>query len=441
MASNGLISSLKNTRCYFLFILIHVFFIIPSNCQNRCDRAGKYICHPNNPNKFQICIAKGMAVTISCPAGLHFDPTSNNCNWPNEQDCTTNRENPATTKPVSDKYSTTPLKIPHTSPTPRMATDKTPTGPCTPMNCKLPNCKCPGSGIPYSLPTSSIPQIVLLTFDDGVHSNNFLFYSDLFNSTIRNPNGCHIKGTFFVSGDYVQYNRVSQLYEMGNEIASHTQTHKYPIDYWLNGNYQTFVREFVGMKKWLNEKANIPLKEIRGMRSPFLALGGNAQFDVLRDFGFSYDSSMVTGAVFRNNEAPAWPFTLDYPVSSKYCRLRKCPTKSYPGIWEVPLIRWYNEKGSSCAMPDACNIPKDEKSVLEFLKSNFNRHYQSNKAPFGIYLHSPWLMKHANAMKTFLEDITKKNDVWLVSMHQALEWIRNPVLLKDIFQFKSWGCK
>lgn len=41
-------------------------------------------------------------------------------------------------------------------------------------------------------------------------------------------------------------------------------------------------------------------------------------------------------------------------------------------------------------MADACSNPSTEEEVLEMLLKNFNRHYKSNKAPFGIFYHSAW---------------------------------------------------
>ena len=41
-------------------------------------------------------------------------------------------------------------------------------------------------------------------------------------------------------------------------------------------------------------------------------------------------------------------------------------------------------------MADACSNPSTEEEVLEMLLKNFNRHYKTNKAPFGIFYHSAW---------------------------------------------------
>ena len=70
--------------------------------------------------------------------------------------------------------------------------------------CKLPDCAC--SGTEPEPNVADRPQIVYLTFDDGMtklFDENY--YSELFmedangNYKYTNPNGCPIKATFFVS--------------------------------------------------------------------------------------------------------------------------------------------------------------------------------------------------------------------------------------------------
>ena len=64
--------------------------------------------------------------------------------------------------------------------------------------------------------------MVLLTFDDSVHANNMVYYDALFTRKRRNPNGCPISGTFFVSNEDTDYDKVRQLWKRGHEIADHT---------------------------------------------------------------------------------------------------------------------------------------------------------------------------------------------------------------------------
>lgn len=46
------------------------------------------------------------------------------------------------------------------------------------------------------------PQMIILTFDGAVNLNNYDLYKKVFNERTKNPNGCKIKGTFFVAHEY-----------------------------------------------------------------------------------------------------------------------------------------------------------------------------------------------------------------------------------------------
>nr|KAG5692576.1 hypothetical protein BaRGS_024136 [Batillaria attramentaria] len=166
-------------------------------------------------------------------------------------------------------------------------------------------------------PDVVVPQMVMLTFDDGVHDHNYHYYSqlgllDYWNpDSLTNPNGCPARATFFVSGDHTNMDLVV------------------------------------------------------GMRAPYLVLGGDDQYSMLKDRGFLYDSSMNGGSL---DQDPIWPFTLDFPPTPRACDSEWCPAGSYPRLWEVPI-------------------------VLE-------------------------------ALHEFLHVLSGMNDVWLVTMTQMLDWVR-----------------
>jgi hypothetical protein len=61
---------------------------------------------------------------------------------------------------------------------------------------------------------------------------------------------------------------------------------------------------------------------------PFLKVGWNRQFLMMKEFGFIYDSSMVAPA-FTN--PPLWPYTLDYKIPHECVGNNNCPSRSYPG--------------------------------------------------------------------------------------------------------------
>merc|ERR1719278_1350648 len=60
--------------------------------------------------------------------------------------------------------------------------------------------------------------------------------------------------------------------------------------------------------------------DIKGMRAPFLAVGGDKMFNMLSRYGFYYDSSMPTGS-------PSWPYSLEYKMPHS-CSVKPCPSSS-----------------------------------------------------------------------------------------------------------------
>lgn len=100
------------------------------------------------------------------------------------------------------------------------------------QNCHLPDCYCTGHNGPMQIRTKETPQIVMISFDDAVNEQNMPFYQKLFSKKRKNPNGCSIKGTFFVSHNWTDYKMVKQLHELGHEIAVHSVTHRLPHSWW-----------------------------------------------------------------------------------------------------------------------------------------------------------------------------------------------------------------
>ena len=53
----------------------------------------------------------------------------------------------------------------------QVATDGKKARPCKEKHCQLPDCFCSGIKTPKDLPAESIPQFVMLTFDDSINPN------------------------------------------------------------------------------------------------------------------------------------------------------------------------------------------------------------------------------------------------------------------------------
>ncbi|XP_076349905.1 uncharacterized protein LOC143246704 [Tachypleus tridentatus] len=304
---------------------------------------------------------------------------------------------------------------------------------CSPNTCRFPDCRCGGTDIPENLPVSEVPQVVLLTFDDAVNDLNYDLYKEIFTGR-RNPNGCPILGTFYVSHEWTDYGKVQTLYSEGHEMASHSISHSYGEKF----SKSSWFKEVQGQREILHLYGGVKMEDIRGMRAPFLQIGGNNMFEMLYDANFTYDSSMP---VFENNP-PFWPYTLDYAINHE-CMITPCPNKSFPGLWEIGMVMWVDLKGGRCSMADACSNSQDEEGIVKFLSQNFNRHYNTNRAPFGLFYHSAWFTNahHRKGFMKFLDDILSKDDVWLITNWQLIQWLRKPTPKSKLNSFEPWQCK
>lgn len=76
------------------------------------------------------------------------------------------------------------------------------------------------------------------------------------------------------------------------------------------------------------------MEDIRGLRVPFLRVGWNRQFLMMKEFGFVYDASMAAPL----SDPPLWPYTLDHKMPHACVGTgQRCPSRSFPGIWEMVM--------------------------------------------------------------------------------------------------------
>jgi hypothetical protein len=53
----------------------------------------------------------------------------------------------------------------------------------------------------------------------------------------------------------------------------------------------------------------------------------------------------------------------------------------------------YLFQGYTCAMVDSCPPHLSGDEVYNMLIHNFKRHYNTNRAPYGLYFHTTWFKK------------------------------------------------
>merc|ERR1712203_19489 len=140
---------------------------------------------------------------------------------------------------------------------------------------------------------TNLPMMITFTFNGAINSDNIDLYQDIFSGEVQNPNGCQIKGSFFVSHKYTNYSAVQELHRKGHEIGVFSITNEDDPKYWTDGNYDSWLAEMAGSRLIIERFANISDGTVVGVRAPFLRVGGNEQFNMMADQYFAYDSSIT----------------------------------------------------------------------------------------------------------------------------------------------------
>jgi len=342
--------------------------------------------------------------------------------------------------------------------------------PSCPSTCLPPDCQC--SGTDSGIPVAKRPQIVYLTFDDGLTGQaSDQFYTPIFNGSITNPNGCNIGATHYITHSYTDYSLVNHYWHMGHEIAVHSITHRNNLTYWREMDIAGWEDEMVGVRKMVAQFAAIDPCVMTGMRAPFLQGGGDVMFDMLKSNSFTYDSSWPTRSFgYLNAMNGLFPYTLDY-ATAQDCEIEPCPTCSHDGIWIQPMIdledEWvgadpfYPDNGMPCSMLDACVFISDmtKEHVYNMLMKNFKRVYsggendfgdsvEGNRAPWGLYMHAAWFFGqpwHFEGYKMFLDEISSYDDVWIVPVQNGIEYMKNPLTQEELLSLgkddsSPFGC-
>ncbi|OZJ01696.1 hypothetical protein BZG36_05489, partial [Bifiguratus adelaidae] len=298
---------------------------------------------------------------------------------------------------------------------------------CDATACKPPACLCASQTPPGGIAPKDAPQFVTVTFDDSVQ--NYLWDTVQQMLSTKNPNGCPAKGTFFTEVLYTNFTLVQQFYAAGNEVADHTVNHydlPQPAD------------EISACRQILKEYAGVPLGKIQGFRAPFL----NYTLDTLKELAaqnFTYDSS-ATAVV----DDAYWPYTLDYGIAND-CWTGQCGAgqAKIPGLWEIPMYAIVDPSNTQTVigLMDVY-LEANTTAISSYMSANFDRHYNGNRQPFGVYVHPVHLSTipgvpiasgqqapadYLSSTVSFLSSIASQPDVWFVSNEQLLQWMKNPV--------------
>jgi len=322
---------------------------------------------------------------------------------------------------------------------------------CNKEECLLPDCFCYNNPreMPKNMNPKNVPQMITLTFDDAINNNNLDLYEIIFDGRRLNPNQCTIKSTFFVSHKYTNYSAVQEMHRLGHEIAVHSISHNDSENFWSNATEENWTQEMAGARVISERFANITDQSIIGIRAPYLRVGGNNQFSMMESQAFLYDSSITAPL----SDIPQWPYTLYYRMPHAcHGHIQTCPTRSF-AVWEMVMNELdrredpeIEEPLPGCAMVDSCFSSKPTADqVYKFLVNNFDRHYNTNRAPLGLFFHSAFLKNDPEVLDAFLfwidEVIAKYNDVYFVTMTQVIQWMQDARNVNEMVNYEPWKDK
>ncbi|KAJ3052809.1 hypothetical protein HK097_005629, partial [Rhizophlyctis rosea] len=310
---------------------------------------------------------------------------------------------------------------------------------CDPNTCKLPSCHCASKKAPVSNP----PMFLIVTHDDAIQEATW-GPATSFIGNRKNPNGCSVGTTFFVSTLYSDPSLLTRWYAMGQEVADHTVTHATPF----TGTYP----EIEGSRYWINSLGGIPRGQIKGFRHPFLNYSVDS-LNLLAKAGFEYESSMSS-----QTHDMVWPYTLDYgAVNDCMNTLNVCGKElNAKGLWEIPMAAIYDPTRGVQLM-DPFNEPTPQNPTpMDQIGANyrtaFDLRYNGDRAPFGVYVHPVWLGKaqpptipdgaaKAKMINDFIDYALAKKDVWMITNAQLIEYMKDPVPADQLASKPYMSCK
>merc|ERR1712241_506581 len=112
------------------------------------------------------------------------------------------------------------------------------------------------------------PDNQLQSFNGAINTDNIDLFQEIFNGERQNPNGCSLKGSFYVSHKYTNYSAVQELHRRGHEIGVFSITNKEVPNYWTDGTYDDWLAEMSGDRSIIERFANITDGSVIGVRAP-----------------------------------------------------------------------------------------------------------------------------------------------------------------------------
>ena len=339
------------------------------------------------------------------------------------------------------------------------------------------------------------------------------FILDLFKEN-ANHDGSPILGTFFLKADNITDNDteanpyVKRIWhrakEEGHEIAMHTYSHPHGLEFDWDTDPVTRT-PIMTLEDWMEEhekwfttmcKPYDPDKEdsglgierssVVGFRTPFLEYNDNV-FTSLEKLGILYEAAVEEGwQEDRNSTNEFWPYTLDggspgETFVSENFYSQKALIGSHPGLWALPMYIFTAPTDDLCekygtkpglrgriaeANPDFDKESgkitgmdwnlwfeyfMDEDDAFATLAHTFDLHYEGNRCPFYVGLHSDIYCdkydlndlegeeitrikanaeQRRNMVRRIMKHILSKKDVQVLTAKDTVRYLQDPELLK-----------
>ncbi|XP_044267315.1 chitin deacetylase 8-like [Tribolium madens] len=297
---------------------------------------------------------------------------------------------------------------------------------CKSTFCEIENdCRCSSTINPITNIDDPAPQFIAITVSESVVTTLYHNYLVPLLYGRTNPDGNSIGATFYVNHEYTDYELVQKLYLHGYEIGVHSITKNSSQDYWRHASLNDLIEEFDGQREIISHFANIPSKDIRGGRTPQLQFEGDLTINAYKQSGLEYDNSWPT-----SSNKLLLPYTLDY-LSTQECLVSiSCPKESHKHFWVAPLTNIRGNNNVECNSLASCLIDGTAEEIANWLINEVDRVRTNNRAPLVLRLDSYWFEFTKNSLEgftLFLNEMSRRNDVFFVSVQDIVDWIKNPV--------------
>lgn len=364
----------------------------------------------------------------------------------------------------------------------------------------------PSPNPPGGLTASQVPQFVVIGWDDNERVESFN-WSINFLKNKTNPAGSGNAATFdgtpcrysyYVNTTYIDNGAVdnpdglkwawNDAYTAGFEISNHTHSHGSNLQ---TADGPTWNADIAKCNTLLSTAlppkssywtattgtgAGIPVADIKGFRTPFLAYGGPLLPEI-KALGIQYDCSIEEGNDWSQDGTNyMWPYTFDNSSLSGHYKgwsgnLVDNPAAfsipNVPGLWELPnhviiipddatctskgyptgirakikaKLSWFENKMTAFDYNLWAQLGLTKNEVVAILKHNFDLRYNNNRVPYMFGAHTgeysatynsncPGASSEADrraAIEEFINYTLTFPDTRVVTGANIIKWMQNP---------------